>query len=75
MRHVGWTAVVTAAGHTTRFRPFSAIVPKEMLQVGHRPNVHHAIAEYPAWRTSPWTTRSGSPTATPTPALNTARPP
>lgn len=37
--------MVTAAGHATRFRPFSAIVPKEMLPVGHRPDVHHAIAE------------------------------
>ncbi|MGH3568508.1 MAG: sugar phosphate nucleotidyltransferase [Pseudonocardia sp.] len=45
MNRVGWTAVVTAAGHATRFRPFSAIVPKEMLPVGHRPAVDHAIAE------------------------------
>jgi UTP--glucose-1-phosphate uridylyltransferase len=45
MRRAGWTAVVTAAGHATRFRPFSAIVPKEMLPVGHRPAVHHVIAE------------------------------
>jgi UTP--glucose-1-phosphate uridylyltransferase len=41
----GWTAVVTAAGHATRFRPFSTIVPKEMLPVGHRPAVEHVIAE------------------------------
>jgi UTP--glucose-1-phosphate uridylyltransferase len=45
MSRAGWTAVVTAAGHATRFRPFSAIVPKEMLPVGHRPAVHHVIAE------------------------------
>jgi UTP--glucose-1-phosphate uridylyltransferase len=45
MRRAGWTAVVTAAGHAKRFRPFSAIVPKEMLPVGHRPAVHHVIAE------------------------------
>jgi UTP--glucose-1-phosphate uridylyltransferase len=37
--------VVTAAGHATRFRPFSTIVPKEMLPVGHRPAVDHVIAE------------------------------
>jgi UTP--glucose-1-phosphate uridylyltransferase len=41
----GWTAVVTAAGHATRFQPFSTIVPKEMLPVGHRPAVDHVIAE------------------------------
>ncbi len=45
MRPAGWTAVVTAAGHATRFRPFSTIVPKEMLPVGHRPAVDHVIAE------------------------------
>lgn len=45
MRRAGWTTVVTAAGHATRFRPFSAIVPKEMLPVGHRPAVDHVIAE------------------------------
>ena len=45
MRRASWTAVVTAAGHATRFRPFSAVVPKEMLPVGHRPAVHHVIAE------------------------------
>lgn len=45
MRPTNWTAVVTAAGHATRFRPFSAIVPKEMLPIGHRPAVHHVIAE------------------------------
>jgi UTP--glucose-1-phosphate uridylyltransferase len=38
--------VVTAAGHATRFRPFSTIVPKEMLPVGHRPALDHVIAEY-----------------------------
>lgn len=45
MRSSGWTAVVTAAGHATRFRPFSTVVPKEMLPVGHRPAVDHVIAE------------------------------
>lgn len=45
MKRAGWTAVVTAAGHATRFRPFSTIVPKEMLPVGHRPAVHHVVAE------------------------------
>ncbi|HEX5401756.1 MAG TPA: sugar phosphate nucleotidyltransferase [Pseudonocardiaceae bacterium] len=45
MRPAGWTAVVTAAGHATRFRPFSTVVPKEMLPVGHRPAVDHVIAE------------------------------
>ncbi len=45
MTPAGWTAVVTAAGHATRFRPFSAIVPKEMLPVGHRPALDHVIAE------------------------------
>ena len=45
MRPAGWTAVVTAAGHATRFRPFSTIVPKEMLPIGSRPAVDHVIAE------------------------------
>lgn len=45
MKQTGWTAVVTAAGHATRFRPFSTIVPKEMLPVGHRPAIDHVIAE------------------------------
>jgi len=45
VRPAGWTAVVTAAGHAMRFRPFSTIVPKEMLPVGHRPAVDHVIAE------------------------------
>ncbi|MGH3926679.1 MAG: sugar phosphate nucleotidyltransferase, partial [Pseudonocardiaceae bacterium] len=42
---MGWTAVVTAAGDATRFRPFSTIVPKEMLPVGYRPAVEHVITE------------------------------
>lgn len=46
VRPVGWTAVVTAAGHATRFRPFSTVVPKEMLPVGHRPAVDHVVTEY-----------------------------
>lgn len=45
MTPAGWTAVVTAAGHATRFRPFSMIVPKEMLPIGHRPALDHVIAE------------------------------
>jgi UTP--glucose-1-phosphate uridylyltransferase len=42
---MSWTALVTAAGDGTRFRPFSATVPKEMLPVGHRPAVEHVITE------------------------------
>jgi len=38
-------AVVTAAGHTTRFRPFSAAVPKEMLPIGARPALDLVIDE------------------------------
>jgi len=38
-------AVVTAAGHGTRFRPFSAHVPKEMLPIGSTPAVELVIAE------------------------------
>lgn len=45
MRPAGWTAVVTAAGDATRFRPFSTTVPKEMLPIGHQPAVEHVIAE------------------------------
>ncbi|MGH3864856.1 MAG: sugar phosphate nucleotidyltransferase [Pseudonocardiaceae bacterium] len=45
MRPTGWTVVVTAAGDATRFRPFSTIVPKEMLPVGHRPAVEHVTTE------------------------------
>lgn len=41
----GCPAVVTAAGHGTRFRPFTAAVPKEMLPVGSIPAVGHVIAE------------------------------
>jgi UTP--glucose-1-phosphate uridylyltransferase len=37
--------VVTAAGHATRFRPFSTIVPKEMLPVGHRLAIDHVVTE------------------------------
>ncbi|GAA2693046.1 MULTISPECIES: sugar phosphate nucleotidyltransferase [Actinosynnema] len=40
-----WTCVVTAAGHAQRFRPFSAVVPKEMLPLGARPALEHVIAE------------------------------
>lgn len=45
MRQPGWTAVVTAAGDATRFRPFSTIIPKEMLPVGYMPAVEHVIRE------------------------------
>jgi UTP--glucose-1-phosphate uridylyltransferase len=38
-------AVVTAAGHGTRFRPFTAVVPKEMLPVGGTPALGHVISE------------------------------
>lgn len=37
--------MVTAAGHATRFRPFSTIVPKEMLPVRHRPAIEHVVTE------------------------------
>lgn len=45
MRPSDWTAVVTAAGDATRFRPFSTTVPKEMLPVGNQPAVEHVINE------------------------------
>ncbi|MFF5985887.1 sugar phosphate nucleotidyltransferase [Prauserella flavalba] len=46
MNHTpGFTAVVTAAGHATRFRPFSTIVPKEMLPLGTTPAVQHVVTE------------------------------
>lgn len=45
MSPAGWAAVVTAAGDGTRFRPFSTIVPKEMLPVGHQPALGHVITE------------------------------
>jgi UTP--glucose-1-phosphate uridylyltransferase len=38
-------AVVTAAGHGTRFRPFTTHVPKEMLPIGGTPAVELVIAE------------------------------
>ncbi|MCY7341855.1 MAG: NTP transferase domain-containing protein [Pseudonocardia sp.] len=38
-------AVVTAAGHGTRFRPFAAHVPKEMLPLGGTPAVELVIDE------------------------------
>ncbi|MBV9022414.1 MAG: NTP transferase domain-containing protein [Streptomycetaceae bacterium] len=38
-------AVVTAAGHGTRFRPFTQYVPKEMLPIGTQPAVGHVITE------------------------------
>jgi UTP--glucose-1-phosphate uridylyltransferase len=37
--------VVTAAGQATRFRPFSAFVPKEMLPLGDTPALGHVISE------------------------------
>ncbi|GDY29750.1 sugar phosphate nucleotidyltransferase [Gandjariella thermophila] len=45
MTRRGWTAVVTAAGQATRFRPFSTVVPKEMLPLGDTPAVEHVIDE------------------------------
>jgi UTP--glucose-1-phosphate uridylyltransferase len=45
MTRQGWTAVVTAAGRATRFRPFSAFVPKEMLPLGDTPALGHVITE------------------------------
>ncbi len=44
-RPTDWLAVVTAAGRAGRFRPFSAVVPKEMLPLGGTPAVHHVITE------------------------------
>lgn len=41
----GWAAVVTAAGDATRFRPFSSVIPKEMLPVGNQPAIEHVIRE------------------------------
>jgi UTP--glucose-1-phosphate uridylyltransferase len=41
----GLLAVVTAAGHGTRFRPFTAHVPKEMLPIGGTPAVELVIDE------------------------------
>ncbi len=41
----GWLAVVTAAGQAKRFRPFSTLVPKEMLPIGAQPAVEHTINE------------------------------
>jgi UTP--glucose-1-phosphate uridylyltransferase len=38
-------AVVTAAGDGTRFRPFTSVVPKEMLPVGSTPALGHVIGE------------------------------
>ncbi|WP_406690381.1 sugar phosphate nucleotidyltransferase [Saccharopolyspora sp. ID03-671] len=45
MPTVGFPAVVTAAGAATRFRPFSDIVPKEMLPLGRTPAVEHVVIE------------------------------
>ncbi|MPZ00448.1 MAG: NTP transferase domain-containing protein [Actinophytocola sp.] len=38
-------AVVTAAGAGIRFRPFTSVVPKEMLPVGPVPAIEHVIRE------------------------------
>lgn len=38
-------AVVTAAGHGTRFHPFTQFVPKEMLPIGSQPALGHVIDE------------------------------
>lgn len=45
MPTVDFPAVVTAAGAATRFQPFSDIVPKEMLPLGHTPAVEHVVIE------------------------------
>ncbi|MQA87707.1 MAG: NTP transferase domain-containing protein [Streptosporangiales bacterium] len=57
-------AVVTAAGHGTRFRPFSAIVPKEILPLGDSPALGHVIGECLAAGAHPVyvVTRPGDPT-------------
>jgi UTP--glucose-1-phosphate uridylyltransferase len=38
-------AVVTAGGHGTRFRPFTSVVPKEMLPIGSKPALGHVVDE------------------------------
>lgn len=45
MASTDFPAVVTAAGAATRFQPFSATVPKEMLPLGPTPAVEHVIRE------------------------------
>lgn len=41
----GLSAVIPAAGIGRRFQPLSRVVPKEMLLLGDRPIVHHALDE------------------------------
>lgn len=38
-------AIIPAAGHGTRMRPFTAVVPKELLPVGSKPAIHWAVEE------------------------------
>lgn len=45
MTRADFPAVVTAAGAATRFQPFAATVPKEMLPLGPTPAVEHVIRE------------------------------
>ncbi len=45
MTRTDFPAVVTAAGAATRFQPFAATVPKEMLPLGPTPAVEHVIRE------------------------------
>lgn len=45
MTSPGWPIVITAAGQATRFRPFSTVVPKEMLPLGHDPALRHVADE------------------------------
>lgn len=45
MKTTRFPAVVTAAGAATRFRPFSSVIPKEMLPLGGVPAVEHVVRE------------------------------
>ena len=38
-------AIIPAAGHGTRMRPFTSVVPKELLPVGSKPAIHWAVEE------------------------------
>lgn len=38
-------AIIPAAGHGTRMRPFTFVVPKELLPVGSKPAIHWAVEE------------------------------
>ena len=38
-------AIIPAAGHGTRFAPFTKLIPKEMLPIGTRPAIAHIVDE------------------------------